>query len=131
MILNVPRRENSNRLTDEGGYALMQSRLNKAYALAHPRRARMSGWAPRAHGSGCGASRRAGVCPIVPPEAVEGVAFCVLLLVGGSCGGRWSVLVSGVVGGVAVVAACVAVCGSSEQEKYKYTTKKLYKNLVI
>ena len=72
-----------------------------------------------------------GGVPIARPEAVEGVAFCVLLLVGGSCGGRWSVLVSGVVGGVAVVAACVAVCGSSEQEKYKYTTKKLYKNLVV
>ena len=52
MILNVPRRRNSDHRADEGGYALMQSRLNKAYALAHPRRARVSGWASRAHGSG-------------------------------------------------------------------------------
>lgn len=31
------------RRTEEGGYALMQSRLNKVYALAHPRAARASG----------------------------------------------------------------------------------------
>lgn len=102
MILNVPRRENSNRRPDEGGYALMQSRLNKAYALAHPRRAR---GCPAGHrgrmAQGVRHTRRGEGAPHrPPPEAVEGVA------VGCAVARRWLWILwrSALVAGVSVAA---------------------------